>query len=65
MEKKMSFQGLLKFFRSLSAFNTAKGQGVDLLSDEVVQELESAWGGPEVVRTVIYTTYMLAGKVKL
>eukprot|EP00258_Populus_trichocarpa_P017938 XP_006380389.2 putative methyltransferase DDB_G0268948 [Populus trichocarpa] len=65
MEKKMSFQGLLKFFRSLSAFNTAKGQGVDLLSDEVVKELESAWGGPEVVRTVIYTTYMLAGKVKL
>ncbi|KAJ6991041.1 methyltransferase, partial [Populus alba x Populus x berolinensis] len=65
MEKKTSFQGRLKFFRSFSAFNTAKGQGVDLLSDEVVQELESAWGGPEVVRTVIYKTYMLAGKVKL
>ncbi|KAJ6917098.1 hypothetical protein NC652_019473 [Populus alba x Populus x berolinensis] len=62
MEKKTSFQGLLKFFRSSSAFNTAKGQGVDLLPDEVVQELESARGGPEVVRTVIYKTYMLAGK---
>ncbi|KAG6767387.1 hypothetical protein POTOM_028591 [Populus tomentosa] len=65
MEKKTSFQGLLKFFRSFSAFNTAKGQGVDLLSDEFVQELESAWGGPEVIRIVIYKTYMLAGKVKL
>ncbi|KAJ6917099.1 hypothetical protein NC652_019473 [Populus alba x Populus x berolinensis] len=30
--------------------------------ESVVQELESARGGPEVVRTVIYKTYMLAGK---
>ena len=65
MEKKMLFEGLLKFFRSCSAFNTAKRQGVDLLSGEVVEELESAWGGAELVRTVIYKTYMLAGKVKL
>ncbi|KAF9678935.1 hypothetical protein SADUNF_Sadunf07G0088100 [Salix dunnii] len=65
MEKKMSFEGLLKFFRSCSAFNTAKRQGVDLLSGEVVEELESAWGGAELVRTAIYKTYMLAGKVKL
>jgi hypothetical protein len=38
---------------------------VDLLSEEVVREFESAWGGPELVRTIIYKTYMLAGKVKL
>jgi hypothetical protein len=38
---------------------------VNLLSEEVVRELESAWGGPELVRTVNYKSYMLAGKVKL
>ncbi|CAK7354790.1 unnamed protein product [Dovyalis caffra] len=41
-----------------SAVNTAKQQGVNLLSEEVEKELESAWGGPELVRTVIYKTYM-------
>ncbi|CAK7354738.1 unnamed protein product [Dovyalis caffra] len=65
MEKEMSFEGLLKFLNSISAFNTAKEQGVDLLSEKVAKELESAWGGPELVRTVIYKAYMLAGKVKL
>lgn len=65
MQKEMSFEGLLKLLKSLSSFNTAKGQGVDLLSEEVVREFESAWGGPELVRTIIYKTYMLAGKVKL
>jgi hypothetical protein len=65
MQKEMSFEGLLKLLKSLSSFNTAKGQGVDLLSEKVVREFESAWGGPELVRTIIYKTYMLAGKVKL
>jgi hypothetical protein len=61
----MSFERLLKLLSSASAVNTAKEQGVNLLSEEVVRELGSAWGGPELVRTVNYKSYMLAGKVKL
>jgi SAM-dependent methyltransferase len=65
MPREMSFERLLKLLSSASAVNTAKEQGVNLLSEEVVRELGSAWGGPELVRTVNYKSYMLAGKVKL
>jgi SAM-dependent methyltransferase len=65
MRKEMSFQGLLKFLRSLPVVHIAKEQGVDLLPEELLKEFERAWGEPEMVRTAIYKTYMLAGKVKL
>ena len=51
--------------RSWSPVNTAKDQGVDLLSESVVKELESAWGGPKLIRSITYKGFMLAGKVKL
>ncbi|KAK3024549.1 hypothetical protein RJ639_043489 [Escallonia herrerae] len=65
MPTRLSFNGILGMFRSWSAVNTAKQRGVDLLSEEVVKELENAWGGPNLVRPVIYKAFMLAGKVKL
>ncbi|GAY64925.1 hypothetical protein CUMW_237310 [Citrus unshiu] len=64
MPKQVSFEGFLRMLRSFSAVNTAVKQGVDLLSEKVVKELETAWGGCELVRTIIYKTFMLAGKVK-
>ncbi|XP_050215764.1 uncharacterized protein LOC126666902 [Mercurialis annua] len=63
MPKQMSFEGMLGLLRSWSAVNTAKDQGVDLLSENVVKRFENAWGGSDVVRTVIFKTYMIAGKV--
>ncbi|KAJ6682720.1 hypothetical protein OIU74_020875 [Salix koriyanagi] len=45
MPREMSFERLLKLLSSASAVNTAKEQGVNLLSEELVKELESAWGG--------------------
>ncbi|KAG2716176.1 hypothetical protein I3760_03G111700 [Carya illinoinensis] len=63
--KKLSFEGFLKLLRSWSAVTTAKDQGVDLLSDGVVKEFERAWGGPGLVRSVVYKVFMIAGKVKL
>ncbi|KAJ6740936.1 hypothetical protein OIU79_000954 [Salix purpurea] len=63
--KELSFDGFLKMIRSWSAVVTAKEQGVDLLSQSVVQELETVWGGSKLVRSVIYKAFMLAGKVKL
>jgi len=38
--------------RSFSPVNTAKRQSVDLLSEEVVKELEGAWDGTDLVRTI-------------
>ncbi|XP_021274585.1 putative methyltransferase DDB_G0268948 [Herrania umbratica] len=63
--KKLSFEGFLGMLRSWSAVVTAKNQGVDLLSEMVVKEFESAWGGSNLVRSVAYKAFMLAGKVKL
>ncbi|KAL2528311.1 S-adenosyl-L-methionine-dependent methyltransferase superfamily protein [Forsythia ovata] len=63
--KEVSFEGYLGFLRSWSAVATAKEQGVDLLPEGVVKELETAWGGAKLVRTVVYKAFMLAGKVKL
>ena len=51
--------------RSWSLVNTAKDQGVDLLSESVVKELECAWGGPKLIRSITYKGFMLARKVKL
>ncbi|XP_050216677.1 uncharacterized protein LOC126667677 [Mercurialis annua] len=63
MPKEMSFEGMLGLLRSWSGVSIAKDQGVELLSEDVVKEFEKAWGGSDVVRTVIYKTYMIAGKV--
>ncbi|KAK4393718.1 putative methyltransferase DDB [Sesamum angolense] len=63
--KELSFEGVVRMLRSWSAVQTAKEQGVDLLSEDVVQELEAAWGGANVVRCVVYKGFMLAGKLKL
>ncbi|XP_020424191.1 putative methyltransferase DDB_G0268948 [Prunus persica] len=50
--KEMSFEGILRMLRSSSAVTAAKGQGVDLLSKEVIEELETTC-----------KAFMLAGKV--
>ncbi|XP_056159123.1 uncharacterized protein LOC130134998 [Syzygium oleosum] len=63
IRKELLFEGYLKFLKSSSPINLAKEQGVDLLSEEVVKELERAWGGPNLVRTVTYKAFMLAGTV--
>ena len=60
--KELSFEGVLGMFRSWSAVVTAKEKGVDLLSKNVVQELENVWGGSKLVRRVVYKGFMLAGK---
>ncbi|XP_059656288.1 uncharacterized protein LOC132303159 isoform X2 [Cornus florida] len=62
--KELSFHGFLGMLRSWSAVPTAKERGVDLLPEAVVKEFESAWGGSELVRSVIYKAFMLAGTVK-
>ncbi|XP_030543727.2 putative methyltransferase DDB_G0268948 [Rhodamnia argentea] len=61
--KELLFEGYLKIAKSTSTFELAKEQGVDLLSEEVIEELESSWGGPSKVRTVTYKAFMHARTV--
>ena len=65
IQRVMSFEEMVRGLRSSSAVTKAKDQGVDLLSEEVIKELESAWGGPNVIKTVTIKAFMLAGKVKV
>ena len=60
--KELLFEGVLGMLRSWSAVVTAKEKGVNLLSEDVVQELERVWGGSKLVRHVVYKGFMLAGK---
>ncbi|XP_030447882.1 uncharacterized protein LOC115670693 [Syzygium oleosum] len=64
MPREMSFETFLSWQRTSSAIATAKQNGVDLLTDDVVKEFETAWGGSDLVRTVNCKVFMLAGTVK-
>ncbi|CAK7354780.1 unnamed protein product [Dovyalis caffra] len=64
--KEISLERYLGVLKSTSTYNTARELGVDLLSEKLIKELEGAWGGPrELVRSVTYKAFMLAGKIKL
>lgn len=60
--KQLSFEGFIRMLKSWSAVITAKENGVDLLSESMVKDFETAWGGPKLVRSVAYKAFMLAGK---
>ncbi|KAL3718062.1 hypothetical protein ACJRO7_003237 [Eucalyptus globulus] len=64
MSREISFETFLSRLRTSSAVSTAKQNGVDLLTDDVVKEFETAWGGSDSVRTVKLKVFMLAGTVK-
>ncbi|CAO2203876.1 unnamed protein product [Urochloa humidicola] len=61
MEHDMSFEGLIGMLRSWSAVTMAKQQGMDLLGERVVKELEEEWGGASLVRKVTFKAFLLAG----
>jgi SAM-dependent methyltransferase len=61
MEVEMSFAGLVAGLRSSGAAARARQQGVDLLDESIVKEMEEEWGGPELVRKVTYKAFLLAG----
>lgn len=63
--KKLAFEGCLSLLKSSSTITSAKEQGVDLLSENQVKKLETAWGGQDLIRSVSYKAFMLAGKVKI
>ncbi|KAK9110291.1 hypothetical protein Sjap_018351 [Stephania japonica] len=63
MKQEASFEVCLGVIKSWSLISTAKEKGVDLLNEGVVKELETAWGGTEVIRTLNYNAFMLVGKV--
>ncbi|KAK4768898.1 hypothetical protein SAY86_027048 [Trapa natans] len=64
LTRELSFGSFLDVLRSSSAAGSAREKGVDLLPEEVVGGLEAAWGRPDLVRTVRYNVFMIAGKLE-
>lgn len=65
IEKVMGLDDFLMYLRSWSAYQTAKDEGVELLSDDVVKDFTRAWnesGGGEK-KVVRYPIYLRIGKV--
>ncbi|CAL4957954.1 unnamed protein product [Urochloa decumbens] len=61
IDHEMSFEGLIGMLRSVAAVTTAKQQGVDLLGEREVKELEEEWGGASLVRKVTFKAFLLVG----
>ena len=63
-ETLMDLDGYFTYIRSLSAYQTAKEKGVELLTDDLVKDFTAAWnedGKPEKV--VSFPTYLKIGRV--
>ncbi|CAL1353739.1 unnamed protein product [Linum trigynum] len=63
--KELSFEGMVRMVQSWSAVITARDEGVELLPENVVKEMEVAWGGAGLVRPIVYKAFMLIGKINL
>lgn len=64
MEKMMDLEGLFSLIKSWSAYKAAKEDGVEFLTDDLVQKFTTAWnedGKPQKVAT--YPIYLRIGKV--
>lgn len=63
-EKVMDLEGLFTYLRSWSAYQTAKEQGVELLSGDVVDQFSRAWSEDgSTHKTVVFPVYLRIGKV--
>lgn len=58
----MSFDGLLTYIKSWSAYQTAKKKGVELLGEDVVENFKLAWG-EDGHKTAKFPVYLRIGRV--
>ncbi|KAH6819348.1 S-adenosyl-L-methionine-dependent methyltransferases superfamily protein [Perilla frutescens var. frutescens] len=65
-EKEMDLEGFFTYLRSWSSYQTAKEKGVELLTDDVVQRITTAWLQDGATRkTVVFPIYLRMGKLGL
>jgi hypothetical protein len=64
MEFEKTFDEFIELLRTGSPIVKAKEQGVDLISDEILEEMKREWGDSTGSRKLVYTGYMLVGKPK-
>ncbi|XAR62342.1 hypothetical protein NMG60_11017068 [Bertholletia excelsa] len=63
-ERLMDLEDYLAYTRSGSAYRTARDKGVELLTDDVVEEFKQAWGdGGNCQKIIKFPVYLRIGKV--
>lgn len=64
-EKEMDFEEYLTYLRSWSAYQTAKNQGVETLTGEVVEEFDKAWNedGKNGKKLAKFPIHLKIGKI--
>ncbi|XAR68436.1 Trans-aconitate 3-methyltransferase [Bertholletia excelsa] len=62
-ERLMDLEDYLAYTRSSSAYQTALDKGVELLTDEVVEEFKQAWGDGGNCKMVKFPVHLRIGKV--
>lgn len=63
-ERSMVFDNYLTYLRSWSAYQTAREKGLELLSDDVIEEFKRAWAeNGEDQKVVKYPIYLRIGRV--
>ncbi|KAL0917528.1 hypothetical protein M5K25_012594 [Dendrobium thyrsiflorum] len=63
-EREMTAADFLEYVRSWSAYQTAREKGVELLTEEIVEELGRAWGDDgEEIRTVKFPISLRIGRL--
>jgi ubiquinone/menaquinone biosynthesis C-methylase UbiE len=62
MEKEVSLDEYLGWFRSLSAVTIAREKGVELLNEGVLRRFREAWGDENKTYTCKYPLHLLAGR---
>ncbi|KAI3945337.1 hypothetical protein MKW92_002042 [Papaver armeniacum] len=60
-----TFQGFLDMLRVWPDVVAAKDHGIDLLSGEVIEKFQTAWGDSPSPQPVLFKTFMIAGSPKL
>ncbi|XP_077240192.1 uncharacterized protein LOC143881080 [Tasmannia lanceolata] len=62
-KKLMDFDVYLTYIRSGSAYQTALEKGVELLSEEVIEDFRRAWGDGSSTKLVRFPVHLRIGKV--
>ncbi|KAJ4978634.1 hypothetical protein NE237_009414 [Protea cynaroides] len=62
--RSMDLESYFAYIRSWSAYQTARGKGVELLREDVVNDFERAWGGDRTSQKIVrFPIYLRIGRV--
>ncbi|CAN8303232.1 unnamed protein product [Cochlearia groenlandica] len=60
---KLSLKGFIGFLKSWQPAMKAKERGVELVTDDLIDSFEEAWGDDDDVKDIYYKAHMIVGKL--